>query len=124
MEGSGENAQSLSQRILQLMVFFEQLRHVIDRDPYHNIQHRRMDWYLLTGEEEASARRAEQDVREKIKSSHADPPHDEIVWSCARCRDLPVEEDVQSIEDVMIHITEEYEPFSALLCVRALTVLP
>jgi hypothetical protein len=109
MEGSGENTQSLKRSILQLMMSFEQLRHAVDRD-----RHKGRDaksWHLLTGKEEASARRAEQVVRQEIKSSHTDPPHDEIVWSCAHCRDLPVEEGVKGIDEVKMHITEEYALF-------------
>jgi hypothetical protein len=89
-------------------MYFEQLRHAVDQK--HKARSAK-SWHLLTGEEEASARRVEQGVRESIKSSDVDPPHDEIVWSCAHCRDLPEEVGVKSIDDVKVHITEEYALF-------------
>jgi hypothetical protein len=88
------------------MISLEQLQHAANEHKGGKANR----WHLLSGEEETDARLVGQLVQEKIKSQNwlVDPPHDEVVWSCAHCRDLPDEQKITGIDEVKMHIADEY----------------
>src|SRR5580698_9249900 len=82
--------------------FFYQLRHVV-----HQHDGKKSSWYRLGREEDANART----VEHIFQQFHTTPPHNEIVWSCAHCRDLPEERNVMGLGEVMVHVNDEYVVF-------------